>query len=126
MKIGQLSKETGVSIRSLRYYEQKSLIRPIRLENGYREYRESDIEKVKAVQLFMKLGMNTEEIYHVISCDNFQLTKNNGCAHDAVELYAERLANIREQIQHFQAIEQHLEKLLLFWEMEKEKEESGD
>ncbi|MBS7426984.1 MULTISPECIES: MerR family DNA-binding transcriptional regulator [Virgibacillus] len=27
MKIGELSKETGVSIRSLRYYEQKNLIR---------------------------------------------------------------------------------------------------
>ncbi|TES54329.1 MerR family transcriptional regulator [Halalkalibacterium halodurans] len=50
MKISELSKKTGVSIRSLRYYEQKRLLHPTRLKNGYREYDESDIENVKTVQ----------------------------------------------------------------------------
>lgn len=124
MKIGELSQETGVSIRSLRYYEKKNLIRPPRKENGYREYEESDIEKVKAVQLFLKLGMNTEEIYHVLSCGDFQLTGNKECAQDAIDLYSERLTNVHEQINHLQEIELHLEKLMKYWEMKKE--ESGD
>lgn len=38
MKIGELSARTGVSIRSLRYYEQQGLLAPARHENGYREY----------------------------------------------------------------------------------------
>jgi|SRR5690625_374902 len=122
MKIGELSKKTGVSIRSLRYYEQKSLIQPSRLENGYREFQESDIEKVKAVQLFLKIGMNMDEIYHVLSCDDFDLTESNGCAHIAVELYAERLINVRKQIQYLQKIEQQLEELVDYWETENERE----
>ncbi|MEI3599142.1 MULTISPECIES: MerR family transcriptional regulator [unclassified Oceanobacillus] len=121
MKIGELSKKTGVSIRSLRYYEQKNLIRPSRLENGYREFEKSDIEKVKAVQLFLKIGMNTDEIYHVLSCDDFHLTENNGCAHIAVELYSERLTNVRQQINYLQKIEHQLENLVDYWDKEKEK-----
>ncbi|GGP11012.1 MerR family transcriptional regulator [Oceanobacillus neutriphilus] len=124
MKIGELSKETGVSIRSLRYYEKKNLIRPPRQENGYREYEESDIETVKAVQLFLKLGMNTEEIYQVLSCGDFQFAENKECAQDAIDLYSERLINVREQINNLQEIEIHLEKLMKYWEMKKE--ESGD
>ena len=122
MKIGELSKKTGVSIRSLRYYEQKKLIRPSRLENGYREFQESDIEKVKAIQLFLKIGMNTDEIYDVLSCNDFHFTKSNGCAHIAVELYSERLTNVRKQIQYLQKIEHQLESLVDYWETEKEKE----
>ncbi|GAB2538691.1 MerR family transcriptional regulator [Gracilibacillus alcaliphilus] len=122
MKIGELSKRTGVSIRSLRYYEQKNLIRPSRLDNGYREFEESDIEKVKAVQLFLKIGMNTDEIYHVLACDDFHFTESNGCAHIAVELYSERLINVRKQIQHLQKIEHQLENLVDYWETEQEKE----
>lgn len=122
MKIGELSKNTGVSIRSLRYYEQKNLIRPSRLENGYREFQESDIEKVNAIQLFLKIGMNTEEIFDVLSCDDFHFTEGNGCAHIAVDLYSERLINVRKQIQYLQKIEHQLESLVDYWETEKEKE----
>ncbi|WP_054709387.1 MerR family transcriptional regulator [Bacillus sp. JCM 19041] len=104
MKISELSKLTGVSIRSLRYYEQKQLIHPLRLENGYREFSQSDIEKVKTIQLFLELGMNTDEIYPVIKCDNFLFAKNNGCAHSAVKLYSEKLISVREQIQHFKKL----------------------
>ena len=121
--IGELSKKTGVSERSLRYYEQKRLISPSRLKNGYREFKESDIEKVKTVQLFLELGLNTDEIYPIISCDNFQMVKNNGCADSAIALYSEKLKSVREQIQHFRNTEQHLETLLKFWQEEKKKEE---
>ncbi|MFX3633934.1 MAG: MerR family DNA-binding transcriptional regulator [Candidatus Pristimantibacillus sp.] len=35
MKIGELAERSGSSIRSLRYYEQKELLAPIRQDNGY-------------------------------------------------------------------------------------------
>lgn len=126
MKISELAKKTGTSMRSLRYYEQKKLIHPYRLKNGYREFDESDIEKVKAIQLFLRLGMNTDEIYRVISCDHFETAESHGCAHSAVELYSSRLENVRKQLQRFQEIEKQLEKLLKYWETEKEKLESRD
>ena len=38
MKIGELAEKSGVSVRSLRYYEQQGLLQPGRLMNGYRMY----------------------------------------------------------------------------------------
>ncbi|MEK5171614.1 MerR family DNA-binding transcriptional regulator [Staphylococcus sp. FSL K6-0223] len=38
MLIKEISEETGASIRSIRYYEEKGLLNPNRLGNGYREY----------------------------------------------------------------------------------------
>ncbi len=40
MRISEVSRRTGVSIRSLRYYEQKQLLCARRLENGYRDLDE--------------------------------------------------------------------------------------
>lgn len=45
MHIRELSKVTGVSLRSLRYYEQKHLLSPARSENGYRIYEDIDVKR---------------------------------------------------------------------------------
>lgn len=116
MKIGQLSLKTGVSIRSLRYYEEKKLIYPKRLENGYREYSEEDVERVKAVQLFLDLGLSTEEIYPVIACGSLHpADSNSDCSSSALSLYKEKLAITREQIRYLQEVETELESLINFW-----------
>jgi len=46
MRIGELSKATGVSVRSLRYFEQKGLLAASRLQSGYREYPKLAVEQV--------------------------------------------------------------------------------
>ena len=51
MRIGELSRITGVSTRSLRYYEEQGLLVGERLPNGYRDYTP------EAVDTIMKLGM---------------------------------------------------------------------
>ena len=43
MRISELSRRTGVSIRSLRYYEQKRLLCARRLSNGYRDLDEEAV-----------------------------------------------------------------------------------
>lgn len=49
MKIGKVRKITGVSARSIRYYEEKGLIKTSRQENNYREYDEKAIESINAI-----------------------------------------------------------------------------
>ncbi len=46
-----------MSLRSLRYYEEKELLSPTRLQNGYREYTESHIERVGFIQLYSVLDV---------------------------------------------------------------------
>ncbi|MBY7142607.1 MerR family transcriptional regulator [Virgibacillus sp. NKC19-3] len=127
MKIGELSSKTGVSIRSIRYYEEKKLIDPERLENGYRVYTEKDVERVKAVQLFLELGLNADEIFPVMSCESFHpIDHNSDCASTALSLYSEKLEKTRVQINHLQEAERELENVIDFWTNVENQGKGGD
>lgn len=62
VKISELARLTNVSIRSIRHYDNKGLLNADRLENDYRDFDESAIERVKAIQLYLKLGLTADEI----------------------------------------------------------------
>ena len=53
MRIGELSRRTGVNERLLRYYEQQGLLRPERLPSGYRAYRASDVAVVRRIRALL-------------------------------------------------------------------------
>ncbi len=68
MNIGELARRTSVSVRSLRYYEEKQLLSPQRGENGYRSYDAAAIERVRTIQFYLGLGLSTNEILDVVLC----------------------------------------------------------
>jgi DNA-binding transcriptional MerR regulator len=68
LKIGKVRKITGVSARSIRYYEEKGLIKTSRQENNYREYDEKTIESINTIQLYLGLGLTTDQIRDIIFC----------------------------------------------------------
>jgi len=68
MRIGELSKRSGVSIRSLRYYEEQRLLTPARLPSGYRVYEEADVIRVQSIQALLAAGLSTRKIEHILPC----------------------------------------------------------
>lgn len=59
---------TGISSQNIRYYEKQGLICPARNEdNSYREYSDNDIERLKLIRLFRKLGMPIEELRRLLN-----------------------------------------------------------
>ena len=62
MKIQELECRTGLERPSIRFYEKEGLLTPVRLENGYREYSEADVELLKKIKLLRQLGMSVEKI----------------------------------------------------------------
>ncbi|MDO3701925.1 MerR family transcriptional regulator [Micromonospora sp. C28SCA-DRY-2] len=68
MRIGALARETGVSARLLRYYEEQGLLRPVRLANGYREYAASDVVTVSHIRALLAAGLPTAVIARVLHC----------------------------------------------------------
>ncbi|CAN7726764.1 MerR family transcriptional regulator [Paenibacillus sp. LjRoot56] len=63
--IQQVTKMTGLSAHTLRYYERVSLIRAIeREDNGYRYYSEKDIEWLKFLIRLRDTGMPIREMQH--------------------------------------------------------------
>ncbi len=50
MRIGELAERTGVSVRSLRYYEEQGLLDSERSSGGHRHYTEHEIDRVEYLQ----------------------------------------------------------------------------
>ncbi|MBE8526502.1 MerR family transcriptional regulator [Amycolatopsis sp. H6(2020)] len=95
MRIGELSKRSGVSIRSLRYYEEQRLLHPARLPSGYRVYESSDVIRVQRVQALLAAGLSTRKIGHILPC----LTQHDdGIALSCGDLYGELVAERNELI----------------------------
>ncbi|MEV3970270.1 MerR family transcriptional regulator [Streptomyces sp. NPDC050698] len=57
MKIGEASKVSGVSARSLRHYEDEGLIVPGRFSNGFRDYCQSTIDRVLVIRTLLESGL---------------------------------------------------------------------
>ena len=66
MKIGEVANETGVSISNIRFYEKKGLLAPSRKEeSGYRDYTAEEVNRLKTILLYRKMGLPIETIYLV-------------------------------------------------------------
>ena len=66
MKIGEVASETGLSISNIRFYEKKGLLAPSRKEeSGYRDYTVEDVNRLKTILLYRKMGLPIETIYLV-------------------------------------------------------------
>ncbi|MBQ4838100.1 MULTISPECIES: MerR family transcriptional regulator [Pseudoalteromonas] len=68
MKIGELSKLTGVSIRMLRYYEEQGLLKPRRSASGYRDYDQREVQTLERVKLLNSAGMTLSTIQVFLPC----------------------------------------------------------
>ncbi len=66
--IKEVEQLTKISSQNIRYYEKQGLICPSRNEeNSYREYSEDDIERLKLIRLFRKLGMPIEDLRRLLN-----------------------------------------------------------
>lgn len=114
MHISELSKRTGVSLRSLRYYEEKKLLKPTRQDNGYRDYADSDIEKVELIQLYFSLGLTVKEMIDFFDC-LFQHGGKRECLPNAIEVGERKLGEIRRQMKLLHKAEAQLEESITRW-----------
>ncbi|MFG2697820.1 MerR family transcriptional regulator [Kitasatospora sp. NPDC048407] len=68
MRIGELAGRAGASPRLLRYYEEQGLLKPGRSANGYREYDEALVERVRQIRSLLDSGLSTRTIRDVLPC----------------------------------------------------------
>jgi DNA-binding transcriptional MerR regulator len=67
MEIRELSKLTNVSAKTIRYYEEVKLLpSPNRKPNGYRDYTESDVDRLKLVAGARRLDFSLAEIKEIL------------------------------------------------------------
>ena len=66
MYIGEASKKTGLSVKTIRFYESKGLIKTPRRIGNYRTYREPDIELLLLIKDATQLGISLSKLKGVI------------------------------------------------------------
>ena len=68
MRIGELARRTGVSERSLRYYETQGILKADRTPGGHRDYPEGAVDRVIRIQEFYAAGLCSSKIAELLPC----------------------------------------------------------
>ncbi|MFJ3379314.1 MerR family transcriptional regulator [Curtobacterium sp. NPDC090217] len=68
MNIGELSARSGVSPRSLRYYEELGLLTAERSANGYRNYSEPAVELARTIRTMFEIGFSRDDVRQISPC----------------------------------------------------------
>ena len=61
MNIGDVATQTGLPAKTIRYYEDIGLIKPMRDDNGYRRFRDADVHKLNFLGRARALGFTIED-----------------------------------------------------------------
>lgn len=61
MNIGEVAARSGLPAKTIRYYEEIGLVRPLRDTNGYRAFRETDLHKLSFLGRARALGFTIED-----------------------------------------------------------------
>ena len=67
MNIGQAAQHANLPPKTIRYYEDIALIKPDRAENGYRDYSDADVHRLRFLQRSRSLGFTIEECRTLLS-----------------------------------------------------------
>lgn len=98
MTVNDVSKLTGVSVRTLQYYDRIGLLKPSAYtESGYRLYDDTALEKLQQILLFKELEFSLKEISRIIDAPDFDRNKA-----------------LEQQIQLLTMKKEHLENLIDF------------
>lgn len=68
MTIGQVARETGIGIETVRFYEREGLLeQPARRASGYREYTDQAIKRLRFIKQAQRLGFTLREIRELLA-----------------------------------------------------------
>ncbi len=89
MKVGELAKKAGVTVRTLQYYDKEGLLSPsAESEGGYRLYTDKDLVKLLQILMMKRLGFTISEIKkRIIAMDTTA---------EVIDVLTEHATNIRK------------------------------
>jgi MerR family mercuric resistance operon transcriptional regulator len=106
LRIGDLSRETGLAADTIRFYERLGVVRrPPRSNGGFRLYTDGDIRELRFVRRLQALGLTLAEIRELTGA---RAGRQAVCS-QARDLFARKLEQVRDQIRLLRALERELE-----------------
>ena len=103
-----MSRQTGVKIPTIRYYEKEGILAaPVRSEGNQRRYGETDLERLGFIKHARDLGLPMAAIRKLLELSEHP---DRPCA-DADRIANEQLAAVRQRISHLQKLESELARI---------------
>lgn len=99
MKINEAAEQAGLSKRAVKYYEEQGLLHIRKDTNGYRNYTEEDINTLKEISAYRKLGIGISSIRALLSGADTQLLEH---------IYEEKKALSLENQKELEALRQFM------------------
>ena len=113
LKIGEVSKRSGVGIEALRFYERGGLLdSPARTESGYRVYPADVLERLAFIKRAQVLGFSLDEIKRVIE----DARAGHEPCDEVREIVRRRLAELDERMREMRQYRRELAKTLDEWD----------
>jgi len=101
MSIGQVAKQTGLSVEAIRYYEKEALITPPdRSGAGYRIYQPEIVKRVLFIKRAKAVGFSLKEIRELLSLKASEST----CCADIKNVTLEKIAQIENKISELETM----------------------
>ncbi len=108
MNIGDASERTGLPAKTIRYYEDIQLVKPARHGNGYRDYSEADVHRLRFLQRARGLGFSVEECRQLLSLYGDQTRESA----DVKALAESKLVEVDRKIKELMGLRKTLQHLV--------------
>ena len=108
MQIHELAQRTGVSAKTIRYYESINLLpSPRRRTNSYREYDEIDVDRVKLVAGARRLDFSLDDIQEILALRD----RREAPCRVVLDMLEQKAAEVRQRIAQLQRLDKELRQL---------------
>ena len=105
IQIGQVARQTGVSVDAIRFYEKQRLLGPSRrTEGGFRVFGNEDLQHIQFIRRAQELGFSLTEIRELIVLQGRQL---EACSH-VRDMLTTKLGAVRQKISSLRKLERQL------------------
>lgn len=122
LKIGEVSRQTGVAVGALRYYESLGLITSQRGRNGYRYYAPATVQQVDFIKKAQALGFSLEDIKEVLTVHR----QGHAPCNVVQSLLQQKIDHLEHQIQQMATFKAELEQYREQWATHPPQPESGE
>ncbi|MER7895062.1 MerR family transcriptional regulator [Streptomyces sp. NPDC096046] len=97
MQIGEVAERTGLSLRTIRHYEEVGLVIPsARSKGGFRLYTESDVQRLMVIRRMKPLDFSLEEMRDLLDITDRLAATDDPPAGQELERLRERLDSYRK------------------------------
>lgn len=112
MKVRELARRSGVPDHVVRYYTRIGLLKPSRSpRNGYKQYRDSDVSRLRFIRQAKSLGYTLGEITRIFR----EASRRNSPCPMVRQIIAGRIEENRSKLNELAALQERMERALGKW-----------